>query len=202
MDTRALTQAYEQGQQDAATQFSGASSKMAKVRESLMAKIYAGKKTLPESVSAAAAKKKKFPAGRPPGVPSSTPQTGAAVAKAAAIHEEGVRAALKKFGGVLPGLPEGLRRHLTVPKATMLAGGGAGLWDMSHGRGMGGSLGTAVGTGGGGLLGGMLAGRVAPGLGRAGQIGGTALGALLGRAVTKERRTEQPMPVQPYGQPY
>lgn len=201
MDTGALTQVYEQGLQDACA-------KMGAVRPSLMAKIHGGKKLLP----AATKQKKTFPLGAPPGVGKSNPLTGAAAAaKAAAFYEGGVRDALQKFGAILPNLPEGVRRHLTAPKAMMLAGGGAGLWDMTHGRGLGGSLGTAVGTGGGGLLGGWGGGRIGrrfgPGGELIGQLAGTGLGAWLGRQGTKERLPEQPlmqppMPMQPYPQPY
>ena len=199
MDTR-LTQAFEQGQRDAVSWFSGPSSKMAAVRASLMKKIYAGEKLLPpsSSVAAAAAKKKGFPPTPPPGVPMSNSPAGALVDKAA-FYEEGVREALSKFALAIP---EGLRNQLTIPKATMLAGTGAGLWDMVHGRGVGGSLGTAAGTAGGGLLGGWGGKALASRFGinpLVGQLAGTAAGGLLGRMISKE---PAPPEQQPYAQSY
>lgn len=111
---------------------------------------------------------------------------------------QGQRDAFTKYA--LP-IPEGLRSQLTLPKATMLAGAGAGIWDMTHGRGMGGSLGTAIGTGGGGFLGRWGGQALASRYGvnpMVGQLAGAGLGALLGRAVSKA----PPRPEQPYAATY
>lgn len=114
-------------------------------------------------------------------------------------YDKGQQAALEKFGA---GIPESVSNLLTIPKGIMAAGAGAGLWDMVHGRGGVGSMGTALATGGGGLLGRMggqaLAARLPWMPNIVGELGGTAAGALLGRAASKERQ----QPVAPYGQPY
>ena len=119
-------------------------------------------------------------------------------------YKNGQHDALAKFGAEAPGLLDKIRGFAStaaLPSVAGVAGAGAGIWDLMHGRGVGGSMGTMIGTGGGGLLGGWggkaLAQRFGVPVGL-GQALGTGVGALLGRSATKET---SPV-VNPYAQPY